>query len=61
MAPHAPKGEGAMTEIRRLSARHFDRLAHIFATAYPGAKLLAEADRARFQERALQLHQADPF
>ncbi|MGC9335847.1 MAG: GNAT family N-acetyltransferase [Anaerolineae bacterium] len=49
-----------MSEIRRLSAQDFDRLAHIFATAYPGAKILSEADKARFKERALQIHQEDP-
>jgi predicted acetyltransferase len=49
-----------MSEIRVLSAPHFDKLAHILATAYPGFKILAAADRERFQERVRQLHEEDP-
>ena len=49
-----------MSEIRLLSAPDFQALAHIWSTAYPGAKLLSQQDRERFRDRALGLHEEDP-
>ena len=49
-----------MSEIRLLSAGDFDALAHIWSTAYPGAKIVSDEDRARFRDRALKLHEEDP-
>jgi predicted acetyltransferase len=49
-----------VSEIRRLSAGDFDALAHIWSTAYPGAEIVSEEDRARFGERARRLHEEDP-
>lgn len=49
-----------MTDIRLLSSRDFDAMAHIWSTAYPGAKIVSEQDRERFRERALRLHSEDP-
>jgi predicted acetyltransferase len=49
-----------MTEIKQLSASDFAALAHIWATAYPGAKIFSEEEREQFRERALRLHQDDP-
>lgn len=49
-----------MSDIKRLSAQHFDTLTHIWSTAYPGAKISTEEERERFKERALRLHEEDP-
>jgi predicted acetyltransferase len=49
-----------MTEIKELSASDFGALAHIWAAAYPGAKIVSPEDRERFAERALRLHEDDP-
>jgi predicted acetyltransferase len=49
-----------MSDIRILSAPDFGALAHIFATAYPGAKIVSQEEEERFRERVLQLHEEDP-
>jgi predicted acetyltransferase len=49
-----------VSDIRLLSVQDFDALVHIWSRAYPGAKVLTKEERARFRERALQLHEEDP-
>jgi len=49
-----------MSEIRLLSAPDFQALTRIWAGAYPGAKIVTEEERERFQEQALRLHEEDP-
>jgi predicted acetyltransferase len=49
-----------MTEIRTLSPDDFDALTHIFATAYPGVKIVSGEERERFKKRVLELHEREP-
>jgi predicted acetyltransferase len=49
-----------MSEIRILSAADFEAVARIWSAAYPGAKIISEEERKRFQERVLRLHEEDP-
>ncbi|MEJ2212146.1 MAG: GNAT family N-acetyltransferase [Anaerolineae bacterium] len=49
-----------MSDIKLLSAHDFDALTHIWAGAYPGAKIVTEEERERFREQALRLHEEDP-
>ncbi|MBN1660331.1 MAG: GNAT family N-acetyltransferase [Anaerolineae bacterium] len=49
-----------MTEIKQLSASDFAALTHLWAAAYPGARVFSEEERERFRARALSLHQEDP-
>jgi predicted acetyltransferase len=49
-----------MNEIRILSANDFDALAHIFADAYPGLKIVSDEERQSIKQRLLRLHEEEP-